>query len=222
MIDYAKIDTTISIGGFAIHQPVTAFTDIIISVLCFYFFMKLKRIPTDEKSTKNWKWFYFFLSMASFAGGCSHGLFLIHEGITYDACWRTMQLLNVISVFFAQQATLHSALQNSENKRQWQISYIIQVVLFSTAVFVFHNFLVVIINSIIGLIPIMIIHFKDAKKTKGSEKIAWGIFILFLTAIVNGTKLSFNEYFTYLDIAHVLIIANLSVMYAGIKQKAIS
>ena len=52
--------------------------------------------------------------------------------------------------------------------------------------------------------------------------VGWGIVILFVTAIINGTKVSINEYFTYLDIAHVFIIGSLSVMFIGIKQKAIS
>ena len=80
----------------------------------------------------------------------------------------------------------------------------------------------VVIDSIIGLIPIMIVHFRDREKSKGSDLIAWGIVVLFFSAIFNGTKISINEYFTYLDMAHVFIIINLWVMFAGIKRKAIS
>jgi hypothetical protein len=68
----------------------------------------------------------------------------------------------------------------------------------------------------------MIIHFIDAEKVKASSWIAYGILILFLAAIVNAIKFSFHAYFNYLDIAHVLIMINLSVMFVGIKRKAIS
>jgi hypothetical protein len=222
MIDYAKIDTTINIGGVAIHQPVTAFTDIIISTLCFCFFLKLKKIGSVNKSDVSWKWFYLFLSLASLFGGCSHGFFAIHDGVGYKSFWFPMQWFNIFSAFCAQQGTLHSILKDSPNKETWKWANLIQVVLFSIAVLVFSNFLVVVLDSAIALIPVMVIHFKNKSKQKGNEMVGWGIVILFFTAIINGTKVSINEYFTYLDIAHVFIIGSLSVMFIGIKQKAIS
>jgi hypothetical protein len=222
MIDAAKIDTTIYIGGFAVHQPVTFFTDVIISVLCFFFFLKLNRIAKQDQSTIYWKRFFFFLCMASFVGGCSHGLFLIHEGFNYKTFWLTMQLLNVISVYWAQQATITSLLIDSPNKKILNIGYAIQLLLFSLSVFIFHNFLVVVIDSALGLIPIMILHFRNVQKNENNKFIAWGIVVLCLTAFINGTKISINEYFTYLDIAHVLIMINLSLMFVGVKRKAIA
>jgi hypothetical protein len=225
MIDAAKIDTTIYIGNWAIHQPVTVLTDYIISVLCFYFYLQLNKtnhLKTADNSTNNWKLFFLFLSLASFFGGCAHGFFAIHEGLGYKSFWLTMQVLNVFSVYSAQKATFYSALASSNKKKFWNLSYHIQLVLFFIAIFVFQNFLVVVIDSIIGLVPIAIIHYIDSKKVKHSIWVTYGIMILFITAIVNATKFSFSPYFCYLDIAHVLIMANLSLMYIGIKRKAIS
>lgn len=222
MIDVSKTDTTIYIGDFAIHQPVTVFTDYIITVLCFYFYWQLNRPSMDDDSTVNWKRFFLLLGFASFVGAGSHGFFAIHEGVGYKSFWLSMQALNVFSIYRAQQATLHSALKHSNKKYYWNLSYHTQLLLFFVAVFVFQNFLVVIIDSIIGLVPIMIIHFIDAKKVKESRWIAYGIVVLFLTAIINTTKFSLHAYFNYLDIAHVLIMINLSLMFVGIKRKAVS
>ncbi len=222
MIDYVKIDTTITIGGIAIHQPVTAFTDIILSVICFCFFLKLKQINNPDKSTKNWTFFYLFLCLASFTGAFSHALFLIHSGTGYDSLWLPMQLFNVWAAFSAQYATYNSVLKNSSNKNIWKWFSIILLVVSSVSVFIFHNFLVVVTDSAIALIPVMIIHFMDIRHNKNSEYIAWGIVILFITAIINGTKISINEYCTYLDIAHLFIITSLSVMLIGIRRNTIS
>lgn len=222
MIDKAISDTTIYIGDFSIHQPVTVLTDYLITILCFYFYWQLNRFSFQDDSTISWKRFFLLLSFASFLGGSSHGFFAVHEGLGYKSVWLSMQALNVFSVYRAQKATLYSALKNSKKKYYWDLSYHTQLILFFVAVFVFQNFVVVIINSVIGLVPIMIIHFIDAKKVKESSWIGYGIVILFLTAIVNATKFSLHAYFNYLDIAHVLIILNLSVMYIGIKRKAIS
>ncbi len=222
MIDYAKIDTTINIGGIAVHQPVTSFTDLIISALCFYFYFRLKQISLSNQSIDNWKRFYLFLSLAPLFGSCSHAFFTVHEGMGYKSFWFPMQWFNIFSAFCAQQATLHSVLKDSPNKQIWKMSSIIQVILFSVAVIVFSNFLVVVIDSAIALIPVMVIHFKYKEKEKGNELVGWGIVILFITAIINGTKVSINEYFTYLDIAHLFIIASLSTMFVGIKRNATS
>ena len=222
MTDAAKIDTTIHLGSIAVHQPVTVFTDYIIFAMCFFYYLKLKSISNPNKSTRNWTFFFLLLSFASLAGGCSHAFFEVHEGVAYKSFWLTMQLLNGWSVYVAQVATLDSALSDSPNKNKWLVSHKILLTVFVVAVFVFQNFLVVVIDSAWGLIPIMIIHFTDAKKVKDSNWIAYGIAVLFISAIVNATKLSISIYFNYLDIAHVFIIVNLTFMFIGIKRKAIS
>ncbi len=222
MIDYAKIDTTINIDGVDFHQPVTAFTDYIITAICFYFFLRLRQIKNPTQSITWWKRFYFCLSMASIFGGSSHAFFAVHQGFYYKLFWFPMQWLNIFAAFAAQQATLYSIFKNSPKKKVLRWSYLIQLILFSVSVIIFSNFLVVIIDSAIALIPVMIVHFKNKDAEKGNNLIGWGIVILFFTAIINGTKISINEYFTYLDIAHVFIIASLCVMFVGIKWKAIS
>lgn len=222
MADNSIIDTTIYLGNVAIHEPVGVFTDFIITVLCFYFYLTLNRTPKNSKSINNWKYFFLFVGVASLVGGCAHGFFAIHQGFGYKSFWLTMQALNVCSVYCAQQATLNSALQSSTKKKFWDLSYRLQLILFLTAVFIFHNFLVVIIDSALGLFPIMIVHFIDAKRNNNNLWIAFGIVVLCITAVVHATKLSFHTYFNHLDLAHVLIIINLSLIFVGVKRKAIS
>jgi hypothetical protein len=222
MIDAAKIDTTIYIGSCAIHQPVTFFTDCIITIFCFYFYRQLNSLSNLSTSTINWKRFFLLLGLASIAGGSSHAFFAIHEGVGYKSFWFTMQALNIFSVYCAQQATLNSALQHSDKIHYLKLIYNTQLILFFVAIFIFQNFLVVVIDSAVGLVPVMVLHFIDAKKVKTSAWIACGIFVLFFAAIVNATKFSLSTYFNYLDIAHVLIIINLSLMFIGVKRAATS
>lgn len=214
------IDTTIHWGEYSIHEPVTVFTDYIITLLCFFFNFKLRKTNT-ESSVKNWNRFFLFFGLSTFLAGCAHGFFEIKEGIEFKSVWLTGQLLSIISTYGAQQATLNSVLQHYDKKNYWNLSYKLQLLTFSIAVFIFHNFLVVIVNTTLGLIPVMVFHFMDRKKTKAHGLIAYGILISFLTAAVNGLKLSLHNYFNYKDIAHVLIMISLFVMYKGIKQKAI-
>ncbi len=214
-------DTTIYISDFAIHEPVTVLTDYIMTSLCIYFYLQLSRIFKTDNATKYWKYFYAYMALSSFMGGCSHAFFAIHQGAGYKTFWLGMQALNIFSVYCMQQATFYSVLQKSAKRRYWNISYHIQLILSVIAVFMFHNFLVVIINTAIALIPIMIIHFKNSERKKENLWIAYGIVVLFITAAVNVSKLTLHKYFNHLDLAHVLIMINLSVMFVGVKLKAL-
>ncbi len=220
MIDLTKIDTTIYVSGFAIHQPVTVFTDYLIAIVSFCFSFLLNTSAFKDEITINWKRFFLLLSIASFLGGCSHGFFAIHDGAGYKLFWLPMQALNIIAVYCAQQATLFSTLKNPDKKNFWKWSYKIQLLIFFVAVFIFQNFIVVVIDTTIGMLPIMIIHFLEAKKTNSSAWVAYGILVLCFAAVVNATKFSFHVYFNYLDISHILIIIQLSFMFIGINQKA--
>ena len=222
MPDLSAIDTTIYIGSVAIHQPVTVFTSYIITAMSYYYYWKLKQIKNIETDKLFWSRFFLFVGTASLVGSCSHAFFAVHEGVAYKAFWLPMQVLNIFSVYCGQQATLNSVLENSPKRKFWKLSYDIQLIVFFSAVFIFHNFLVVVIDGALGMIPVMILHFKHSKKDKSYSLIGYGILILFLSAIVNVTKFSIDAYFNHLDIAHIFVMANLAVMYEGVKRKAIS
>lgn len=215
-------DTTIYLGSFAIHEPVTAFTDYIITITGITYFYKLASYKSTNPIIVGWSRFFLFIGLSTFFGGTSHALFAIHSGIVYKSIWLTMQSLNGIAVFFAQQATLKSVLKNSKNKRAWNWSYLIQLIVFIPTAILVQNYLVTIIDNGIALIPIMVLHFIGKPKEKYYEWIAYGIAISFITAYVHGIKFSLHAYFNHNDIAHVFIITSLTVMYMGAKQKAIS
>lgn len=212
-------DTTITIGGLAIHEPVTAFTDLIITILAFIYYLKLS---ANNEIVKNWRLFFLFISLSTFAGGCSHAFFAVHEGAQYKTVWLGMQFINGFAVYFAQKATLLSVLKNSKNYNAWKLSYAIQLFTYFVVLIIFQKYIVTIVNNATGLIPIMILHFTATDKKQSYNWVAYGILISFITAIVHGAKFSLHAYFNYNDIAHVFIMISLSVMYWGIKQKPIS
>ncbi len=65
---------SIEILGIRIDEPVTTFTDLIVSVVCLYAFYHLHKIPI--KSKVHWNLKYYFLSMGIatiFGGLIGHG-----------------------------------------------------------------------------------------------------------------------------------------------------
>ncbi len=213
------IDTTITIGNVAIHEPVTVLTDCIITAFCFYFYIQLRKLNKDIV-IDNWSIFFGLLGISTLFGAASHGVFLIHEGVGYKTIWLPMQVINGIAIYFAQQATINSVLKNSKHINRWKKSYLIQFVIFVIALMIFQKYLVTIIENFIGLLPIMILHLKA--KDNYNKKIGYGFLVSFLTATVSISKFTLHAYFNYNDLAHVLIMISIFIIYIGIKSKVIS
>ncbi|HET6226399.1 MAG TPA: hypothetical protein VFF27_08980 [Bacteroidia bacterium] len=209
------IDTTIHIGEVAVHEPMTVFTDFIIAGLALTFYFRLKR--ETDKTVINWRYFFLFMGVSTFVGAFSHALFEVHQGWGYKSFWLPMQLINGLAVYYAQQGTCASVLDGSPFKKTWALIYKVQLIVFLIAVPVFQNFLVTVIDNALGLIPVMILHYRY--KTAFAKRIANGIAISFLTAAIHINKFSIHTYFNYNDLAHVFIMISLWVLYTGVKMK---
>ncbi len=211
------IDTTITISGFPIHEPMTVFTDLIIACIAIIIYFRLKN--SHDQTTMYWSYFFLFLGLATFIGSFSHALFAVHEGWRYKSFWLTMQVINAIGIYFAQQATLISVLQNSSSRNSWKWSYLIQLFAFVVALLIVQKYIVSIIENAVGLIPIMILHYKDRRPF--AKTIASGIAVSFIPAFVHMAKLSIHDYFNYNDLAHVFIMISLYIIYRGVRLKTI-
>lgn len=213
------IDTTLSISGITVHEPVTVFTDFIITTLLIIFYSRLMLLSKNKEGIKEWRLFFLFLAISTFLGGCSHAFFLIHEGWEFKSIWLSTQIINGLAVYFAQQATLVTVLKNSKNKNNWKLSYLIQLVVFVVALLLIQKYLVTVFENAIGLIPVMILHYSFKPKTTSYIKIANGIAIAFVSAILFITKFSIHRYFNYNDLAHLFIMASVYTMYTGMKEE---
>jgi hypothetical protein len=212
-------DTTILIGDLAIHEPVTAFTDYIITIIAFIYFRKLS---STNEVIRNWRLFFLFLSISTFFGGTSHAFFAVHEGWQYKSFWLPMQFINGLAIYYAQMGTLKSVLSGSERYNAWRLSYAVQLALYYIVLIIVQKYIVTIIDNALGLIPIMILHFSAKKKEAYYPYIGYGIMVSFITAIVHGLKISLCDHFNYNDIAHVFIIISLTVMFLGLRKKITS
>ena len=215
------IESAIHIGNFTFFELFTMLTNCMISILCLYFFIKLTKINTSE-AIRNWNRFFLFFGLSNLFGAGAHGFFESHDGTAYKIVWLAMQLLNGLAVYSAQKATLHSVLQDKENRKSWLLAYNLQLTLFLFLVFSLQNFWVVVINNVVGLVPVIIIHLAGSGKTKARSLIGYGISISFLAGIVHALKLSLHEHFNNNVLSHVFIMISLTVIFMGVKQKALS
>ncbi len=213
------VSTTLNIGDFVIYEPVTALTDYMTTVLGVYFYIRTKKISKDPV-IKNWSLFFLLFGASTFLGGTCHGFFEIHEGIAYKSIWLTMQVVNGLAIYFAQQATLNSVLRDSKYFAKWKLSFPIQLIVYVVTLLIFQKYVVTIIENAIAFIPIMILHLRS--KDYYLKKIGQGVVISFIPAIVFLTKFSIHDYFNHIDLAHVFLMVALYSMYLGVKRDAIS
>lgn len=201
---------SVSLAGITIHEPATVITDLLITILCLYVFGRVRH--------RDWRYFFFFLGLSTLAGAVSHAFFGIHEGPAYKSVWLSMQLLSVISVYFAGKAA--APLLGVKGERIFKYVVSIQVLVFMTAVFVFQHFLVVVADNAAGLIPVMIICY--LKGRPHHRMIGHGILFSFLTVFVHTFKLSPSIWFNHNDVAHLFIMVSVWLMYRGARKTSLT
>lgn len=212
-----EYSTIIELGGFKITEPVTTITDLLIAVTAFcicHFFKK----HVNEKHILLWNFFFFFMAVSTLIGALSHGLKYYFNERVFIYFWLSMHISSGIAMHFAQRATIEKHAKHSDNEAFYGNLIFLQIIVYVIAVFLFKNFVVVVINTFISLFPILVIGFRDYFKNsfKSSLWLAIGISINFFPAIINGAKISLGEWFNYKDISHVLIAISISVMAYGI------
>lgn len=207
-----SIKTSIPFFGIHIYEPVTVITDIIISIFCFYYFIKLKKSEYGNL----YRYFFLYVSLSTLVGSASHAFFKESEGILFKTIWITGHFLSALSIYYIQLATA-SFFAKPQHYKTWKYLFLSQLIVLNVLDLILQNFLVVVVNNALGLIPIMIIHFRDKKYTF-SKYIGWGIATSFLTAFVFIFKLSYSEWFNHKDIAHVVMMISLWIMYRGFHE----
>lgn len=216
MIPY-EYNTIVNWGGLNITEPVTVFTDFFVSAVAFFICRRFKK-HTDKPSFLYWNFFFFFIGLSSLVGALSHGLkFYVSERV-FVYLWLTMQVLTGVAMYFAQRSTVATFFKNTDSEAFLKNIIFFQLFVYIIAVFLLKNFIVAVIITAISLLPIMIKNFGNYffSKSKSSLWLAIGIMIAFFPAIVNGAKLTINDWFNHKDISHLLIAFSISVMAYGL------
>jgi len=216
-------DTSIDLFGLFILEPMTAFTDFIITVLCISVCFSLRKITDNCNSIKPWILFFLLMGVSTFLGGNAHAFFSYLDGTPYTILWLTMHLVSGLAIYFAQTATIVSELKSFAHKRFLTFLPLVQYIIFSVLTLWLQDFSTVKINTAIGMSLILLVNLNSYHKgSKANGYIAAGILVSFLTAAVHGTRFSFNAWFNYNDVSHVLIMISLYLMFFGVWMKTIS
>lgn len=213
MIQYS---TEIEIGGVVVRDPVTALTNICIFATGLVCYLRLRKEKL-EFPNKNWIYFFLLAGTASLIGVIVHGFSKYTPPDVHFKIWWAMGVVQGAGVTLAQFGFASNVLSRF---RMLVIAAVtLQFGAFALGSYIQGTFTIAKIHLAVGLVPIMLYYIYMALKGKRAEMlVATGIGISSLTALVHGLRISFSPWFNYNDIAHVLIVVSLVVMYRGVKS----
>ena len=214
------MDTThIELFGITITEPCTWLTNWAVAGFSFYFGHMLFHAKSGDKQAKYWSMFFVFMGIASMTGGTAHG-FINYVGNNFHlAAW----IFTGIAVFGAQL----SALEIIKDARiyaplKWFI--IIELLVMTASVIIYQNFESVRINSALGLVGIVLPIQLYGYKFLGMRRngiIAIGIISNAVPALIAANKYSYNRWFNFNDVSHIVMIVCFYIIYRGAKKIAI-
>ncbi len=212
--------TQIELLGITITEPFTWLTNWTIAAFSFYFGHMLFHAIGAGKQAKYWSLFFAFMGVASMTGGTAHG-FINYVGIYFHyAAW----IFTGIAVFWSQLAALE-IIKDSRIYAPLKWFIILELLVMVAAIIFYQSFEAVRINSAFALmilvLPLQLYGYKVLKLT-GNGLIALGIISSIMPALVHAGKFSYNRWFNFNDLSHLVMIGCFYIIYLGVKKIAVA
>jgi hypothetical protein len=217
---------SIHLGAFALSEPSTASTDLILAIICLIIMRRLTKDVPGNRWVRGWQFFFAGMGLSALTGVFVHGLRNYLSAADQYLIWMIMNIISGASVCFAQYATLQSVLLKAQNRNFYVALSALQLVAYLFCLLLIHpfSFTIVIIQVAIGMLPVMVINFCDSSKGKtGGIWLGVGIALTFISAVFHILKVSISEHwFNFNDIGHVFIGTSFLLICKGILLRVAS
>ena len=204
---------SINLFGFTIMEPMVMLTNFLITAVCIFAYIHLKKVSTDKKVTQYFRYYFIFMALATFFGG-TFGHAFQH---IFGTPWKLLGwLFGMISIFLISHASLLYA-KPFFNKKFILIFKLVNFI----ALLIFAGLTIrtvdfVQIHSIFGFLAlVMPLHIVLFTKTgnEGSKLMVFTICFTSLSAFIFTYKVSFGVWFNHLDIAHTILAFSMYFFY---------
>lgn len=216
------MENTTSLDLVNIHflEPTTAFTDLILALLSLLFVFRLNAPDQNEKLNQLWRKFFIAFGSTALVGFVAHGFrFYMSENV-FRMTWMAMNLMTLITTYYSYMACF--TLKKFEDEKLTKARRIILYLLltFAALVIVLNNFLIAKIAVGTGVGYCLYTHYKTYKSgMRGSGLIFFGFILAVSTIVVHTVKLSYNDYFNFKDISHVIMMFSITIVFFGVLSK---
>ncbi len=211
------VKTTVDLFGFQIMEPVTAATDLLVSGVCLYAFLKIRKGTNNLSSVNLLKYYFLTLALATAYGGIiGHAL---QHVLSFG--WKVPGwLISMLSIALIERAAILHAkpILRPGIGKFFAILNIIELSVLVSVVLLTLNFFFVEAHAFYGLLIVvssfeLFIYIKT--KDEGSKLLLVAVIISALAATVHLTQFSIHIWFNHLDLSHVLMAMAAYVFYLG-------
>jgi len=215
-----RLSTTIFVNGIRIDEPVAVITDFMVSLVCIYAYIKLGKLPNRTIVTQLYRYYFLFMGIGTAMGAVVGHAFLYLLG----PHWRLVGwLLGMVSITLFERAAIYHAkpIMKPIVGRFFSIPNLVELATFIFLSYYYLNFLFVEIHAAYGLLIVVTIFegFVYARtKDRGSKIILLAVLSTTTAALLHIFKISFNKWFNYFDMGHIIMAISAYIFYIGIKN----
>jgi hypothetical protein len=166
----------------------------------------------------SWSGFFFFTGIATLLGAAKHGIPHYLAPVPLDLTVLASGFGSGIGVFYAEVATLQAHFGPGPLRRWLRRGALAQLAVFALVLALNRSFIVVTVNTALGLVPVMVAEYLAFRR--GNRRAGWvagGLAFSSVTALVYLLKLSVHPWFDHNDLAHVMMMASLLLIYRGVR-----
>lgn len=214
------VKTTVEIAGLKIMEPVTAATDLLVSIVCLYAFFKLKNTKNSSPTVRLFTYYFLTMSLATLYGGLIGHAFLYL--LTFS--WKVPGwLISMASVALIERAAISHAqpLLKPSIGKFFATLNIVELLTLTTVVLLTLNFFFVEAHAAYGLLIVVFsfeLYVYRKTKAEGSRLLLLAVCISAIAATIHLTQLTIDAWFNHLDFSHILMAIAAYVFYLGAKR----
>jgi len=209
--------TSVTIFGVLINEPVTTFTDLIVSGVCIYAFWRLFQITSPQKVIIYFRVYFLIMGIATALGGILGHAFIYALPFVWKLPgWAS----SMIAIMFIERAAIEHTriLLKPVLIKILKALNLIEFLIFLSLTMYYLNFSFVEFHSGYGLMFVvlslqLLLYFKT--KNQASKTILLAIGVAALAALFFMAKVQLFKWFNYIDASHVLMSISTYIFLRG-------
>lgn len=215
---------TIYLIGIRIDEPITTLTDLLVSVVCFYAFIRLIRIKNKNKMHTYLKIYFLSMGIATAIGGIvGHGFlyaFNYNTELSVSPWKLPGWITSMLSIAMVERASIEYARKLIKPKVGSFFAWlnIIELLTFMIITLSTLNFFFVEVHSAYGLLIVVAgfnVFVYKKTKNKASKLYLTAIVISAISALIFMNEIGVSKWFNHFDISHVLMSFCAWLFYKG-------
>ena len=208
---------SIELFGITIMEPMVTFTDLWITAVCVYAFIKLMKLNKPGKVHQYMRWYFLIMGLATFSGGVLGHAFQYAVGLEWKLPgW----LISMIAVMAVERASIMHArpIINKSFGKFLEVFNVAELLFFAVLTFTTLNFFFIKVHSAYGLgLVVLPLHFLVFWKTRNPASRIFVLTVLFATlaAFFYTSEIGLGIWFNHLDLAHTVMAISMYFFYRG-------